>query len=216
MRLIITGPPGAGKGTQAQLIKEAFQIPHISTGEMFRNANKKQSELGILAYERINRGELVPDDITVKLVRERLQQDDAKQGFLLDGFPRTKAQAIAFDKLMVESNVKLDAVINLFVEDSELVSRIVGRRVCTNCGASYHVENNPPKQDGVCDVCQSKLIQRNDDTEETVLHRIEVYHAQTKPILEHFNKQKIVFNVDGTGDIQETFLGIKAFLEGLK
>lgn len=216
MRLIITGPPGAGKGTQAQLIKEAFQIPHISTGEMFRNANKKQSELGILAYERINRGELVPDDITVKLVRERLQQDDAKQGFLLDGFPRTKAQAIAFDKLMVESNVKLDAVINLFVEDSELVSRIVGRRVCTNCGASYHVENNPPKQDGVCDVCKSKLIQRNDDTEETVLHRIEVYHAQTKPILEHFNKQKIVFNVDGTGDIQETFLGIKAFLEGLK
>lgn len=216
MRLIITGPPGAGKGTQAQLIKEAFQIPHISTGEMFRNANKKQSELGILAYERINRGELVPDDITVKLVRERLQQDDAKQGFLLDGFPRTKAQAIAFDTLMVESNVKLDAVINLFVEDSELVSRIVGRRVCTNCGASYHVENNPPKQDGVCDVCQSKLIQRNDDTEETVLHRIEVYHAQTKPILEHFNKQKIVFNVDGTGDIQETFLGIKAFLEGLK
>lgn len=216
MRLIITGPPGAGKGTQAQLIKEAFQIPHISTGEMFRNANKKQSELGILAYERINRGELVPDDITVKLVRERLQQDDAKQGFLLDGFPRTKAQAIAFDKLMVESNVKLDAVINLFVEDSELVSRIVGRRVCTNCGASYHVENNPPKQDGICDVCKSKLIQRNDDTEETVLHRIEVYHAQTKPILEHFNKQKIVFNVDGTGDIQETFLGIKAFLEGLK
>lgn len=216
MRLIITGPPGAGKGTQAQLIKEAFQIPHISTGEMFRNANKKQSELGILAYERINRGELVPDDITVKLVRERLQQDDAKQGFLLDGFPRTKAQAIAFDTLMVESNVKLDAVINLFVEDSELVSRIVGRRVCTNCGANYHIENNPPKQDGVCDVCQSKLIQRNDDTEETVLHRIEVYHAQTKPILEHFNKQKIVFNVDGTGDIQETFLRIKAFLEGLK
>src|SRR5690554_3423124 len=170
MRLIITGPPGAGKGTQAQLIKEAFQIPHISTGEMFRNANKKQSELGILAYERINRGELVPDDITVKLVRERLQQDDAKQGFLLDGFPRTKAQAIAFDTLMVESNVKLDAVINLFVEDSELVSRIVGRRVCTNCGANYHIENHPPKKDGICDVCNSKLIQRNDDTEETVLH----------------------------------------------
>lgn len=216
MRLIITGPPGAGKGTQAQLIKEAFQIPHISTGEMFRNANKKQSELGILAYERINRGELVPDDITVKLVRERLQQDDAKQGFLLDGFPRTKAQAIAFDELMVESNVKLDAVINLFVEDSELVNRIVGRRVCTNCSANYHIENNPPKKDGICDVCGSKLIQRKDDTEETVLHRIEVYHAQTKPILEHFNKQKIVFNVDGTGDIQETFLSIKAFLEGLK
>lgn len=216
MRLIITGPPGAGKGTQAQMIKDAYNIPHISTGEMFRTANKNGSKLGMLAYERINRGELVPDDITVDLVRERLQQDDAKQGFLLDGFPRTVAQAIAFDALMVEFNIKLDAVVNLFVEDKELVDRIVGRRVCVNCGENYHIDNHPPKIEGICDKCQSKLVQRKDDTKETVLHRIEIYHTQTEPIIKHYNEQDLVFNVDGTADIQDTFLSIKSFLEGLK
>ena len=213
MKLIIMGPPGAGKGTQAALIKEAYQIPHISTGDMFREAIKNETPLGKEAKSYMDRGELVPDSVTIGLVKERLSQDDCKVGFLLDGFPRTIPQAEALDEILKELNIVLDAVINIEADDSILIDRIVGRRVCPNCKAGYHVKNLKPKVEGICDVCGAALVQRKDDTEETVKNRLTVYANQTKPLLEFYNNFGLVKTINGIGDIDVIFNNIKLSLE---
>jgi len=214
MNLIIMGPPGAGKGTQAVLIREAYQIPHISTGDMFREAMKNETPVGLEAKKYIDKGMLVPDEVTNALVKERLSQADCKKGFLLDGFPRNIPQAEALDKIFNELNIKLNAVINIEVDFSILTERICGRRVCPKCGASFHVKFYTPKQDGICDECGSQLVQRKDDNEETIKTRLNVYSNQTKPLLEYYNKQGVVKTIDGEGDVQAIFNNIKKEVGG--
>ena len=203
------GAPGAGKGTQAALIKDEYNIAHISTGDMFRAAIKNQTPTGIEAKGYIDKGQLVPDSTTIKLVRERLLQEDCKNGFLLDGFPRNTSQAIALDEMLKEVGIKLDAVVNVDVDDSFLIERITGRRTCLACGASYHITAKKPLKEGICDVCGAELIQRKDDCEETIKSRLDVYHNQTAPVLEYFGKQGIVKNISGVGEISEIFANIK-------
>ena len=212
MRLLIMGAPGAGKGTQAALIKEEYKIAHISTGDMFRKAIMDKTPMGVIAATYIEKGNLVPDDVTIALVKERLQEKDCNNGFLLDGFPRTYEQAVALDKILNDLHIKLDAVINISVDDAYLVERITGRRVCEKCGASYHIKAAKPKVDGICDMCGGKLIQRKDDEEETIKNRLQVYYQKTKPVLDYYVEQGIVRNVSGVGDIEDIFLNIKKSL----
>ena len=209
MRLLIMGAPGAGKGTQAALIKEAYNIKHISTGDMFRKAISEKTPTGIEAKSYIDQGKLVPYSVTNKLVRERLSEKDCENGFLLDGYPRNLAQAEELDKILKDLGIKLDAVINVSVDDNFLIERITGRRTCTKCGASYHVSFNKPKVEGICDECGSTLIQRPDDSEETIKNRLSVYYEKTKPVLDYYEAQNIVKNVDGIGEINEIFEKIK-------
>lgn len=203
MRLILLGPPGAGKGTQAKRVNEEFDIPHISTGDIFRKNIKEKTELGQKVEGLLAEGKLVPDELTIEIVWDRLDQEDCKNGFLLDGFPRTIPQAEALDEGLAKRGLKLDRVLNIDVDKDSLVKRLSGRRVCPNCGASYHIDNNPPKVEGICDVCQTPVIQREDDKEQTVLDRIKVYDSQTKPLVDFYNKQDLVFTVDGTLPIDE-------------
>ena len=216
MNIILMGLPGAGKGTQASEIVKKFPIPHISTGDMFRKAIKDQTELGKEAKSYMDRGELVPDEVTVGIVKERLSEDDAKKGFLLDGFPRTLEQAEALSKIMTELGRKIDAVINIEVPEEELMNRLTGRRVCEICGTTYHLVFNPPKVDGVCDLDGGKLYQREDDNPETVAKRLEVNVKQSKPILEYYDKEGVLKNVDGSKDIQEVTGSVIDILEDLK
>lgn len=203
MRLILLGPPGAGKGTQAKRVIEEFDIPHISTGDIFRKNIKEKTELGQKVEGLLAEGKLVPDELTIEIVWDRLDQEDCKNGFLLDGFPRTIPQAEALDEGLAKRGLKLDRVLNIDVDKDSLVKRLSGRRVCPNCGASYHIDNYPPKVEGICDVCQTPVIQREDDKEQTVLDRIKVYDSQTKPLVDFYNKQDLVFTVDGTLPIDE-------------
>ncbi len=203
MRLILLGPPGAGKGTQAKRVIEEFDIPHISTGDIFRKNIKEKTELGQKVEGLLAEGKLVPDELTIEIVWDRLDQEDCKNGFLLDGFPRTIPQAQALDEGLAKRGLKLDRVLNIDVDKDSLVKRLSGRRVCPNCGVSYHIDNNPPKVEGICDVCQTPIIQREDDKEQTVLDRIKVYDSQTKPLVDFYNKQDLVFTVDGTLPIDE-------------
>ncbi len=212
MKLLIMGRPGAGKGTQAANVKEYYNIPHISTGDMFRAAMKNGTKLGLLAKSYMEKGALVPDEVTIGIVEERLQEDDCKNGFLLDGFPRTIAQAEAFDKFLNSNNIKLDAALNVDVDASILIRRMVGRRVCKTCGATYHVEFNPSKKEGVCDNCGSPLIQRPDDTEETAVSRLETYDAQTAPLLDFYAKKNLLKTVNGDQPLDKVFDDIKAVL----
>lgn len=203
MRLILLGPPGAGKGTQAKRVIEEFDIPHISTGDIFRKNIKEKTELGQKVEGLLAQGKLVPDELTIEIVWDRLDQEDCKNGFLLDGFPRTIPQAEALDEGLAKRGLKLDCVLNIDVDKDSLVKRLSGRRVCPSCGASYHIDNNPTKVDGICDACKTPVIQREDDKEETVLDRIKVYDSQTKPLVDFYNKQDLVFTVDGTLPIDE-------------
>ncbi|RIN68636.1 adenylate kinase [Staphylococcus simulans] len=216
MNIILMGLPGAGKGTQASEIVKKFPIPHISTGDMFRKSIKDETELGKEAKSYMDRGELVPDEVTVGIVKERLSEDDAKKGFLLDGFPRTLEQAEALSKIMTELGRKIDAVINIEVPEEELMNRLTGRRVCEVCGTTYHLVFNPPKVDGVCDLDGGKLYQREDDNPETVAKRLEVNVKQSKPILEYYDKEGVLKNVDGSKDIQEVTGSVIDILENLK
>ena len=208
LRTILLGPPGAGKGTQAVKIVEKYSIPHISTGDIFRENIKNETELGKRAKSYMDRGELVPDELVVEIATDRLTKDDCKNGFLLDGFPRTIFQAEKLDEFLAKRGEKIDKVINIDVETDALVKRITGRRVCKSCGASYHVVNIPPKKDGVCDLCNGELIQRADDTEETVLNRIDVYNKQTKPLVDYYDKAGVIVNIDGNKDLDDVLSDI--------
>lgn len=197
LNAILLGPPGAGKGTQAVKLVEKYNIPQISTGDIFRANIKGETELGKKAQEYMNAGQLVPDELVVDLVTDRLAQDDCKNGFLLDGFPRTIAQAEALDKYLEEKNEKIDIVINFRVGKETLMERLTGRRVCKDCGASYHLKNIPPKQEGICDVCGGVLYQRADDNPETVENRINVYEEQTAPLIGYYTDKGNLANFDG-------------------
>ncbi len=208
MRLVLLGPPGSGKGTQAQRLVERYKIPQISTGDIFRQAVRDQTELGKRAKEYMDRGELVPDEVVVGMVEERLGQSDCKNGFILDGFPRTIAQAEALDKLLAGKGEKLDAVLEISVPDEEVVKRLSGRRTCRQCGAMYHIEFNPPKEPGKCDKCGGELYQRDDDKEEVIKSRLQVYHSQTAPLIEYYQKEGLLKKIDGLGGIEEVFARI--------
>lgn len=212
MRLILLGPPGAGKGTQAANIVDKYNIPHISTGDIFRKNIKEGTELGKKAKEYIDGGQLVPDSLTIALVEDRLKQDDAKDGFLLDGFPRNISQAEALDTVLENMDTKLSSVINISVDPSILVERAVGRRICKNCGATYHVAFNPSKVEGVCDKCSGELYQRSDDNEETVSNRINVYSNETAPLIDYYTDKGVIINVDGQKDINLVFEDIASAL----
>lgn len=212
MRLLIMGRPGAGKGTQAANIKEYYGIPHISTGDMFRAAIKEGTELGKLAKSYMGKGALVPDEVTIGIVKERLLKDDCKKGFLLDGFPRNVLQAEALDSFMKEQGISLDAVLDVNVDASILIRRIVGRRICKTCGATYHIDFNKPKKEGICDNCGTPLIQRADDTIETAGSRLEVYDKQTAPLLAYYEKQNLLKTVNGDQELNKVFEDIKAVL----
>ncbi len=201
MRLILLGPPGAGKGTQAVAISKHYDIPHISTGDIFRKNIKEGTPLGKEAKGYMDRGELVPDELVVSLVADRLGWEDAKNGFLLDGFPRTDAQAESLDVVLEEKGETLDAAINIVVDPSVLVERAVGRRICKDCGATYHVTFNPPEEEGICDVCGGPLYQRSDDTEETVKNRIDVYLDQTAPLINYYKEKGLLIDIDGEQQI---------------
>jgi len=203
MNIIFLGPPGAGKGTQAKVLVEKYVIPQISTGDMLREHVAKGTELGLKAKEYMEKGQLVPDEIILGMVKERLSQDDAQKGFILDGFPRTVAQAEALDKLLEEMGKKIEYVLALIVPDEELVTRLTGRRTCKNCGMMYHIKFKPPKVEGKCDACGGELYQRPDDNEETVRNRLKVYHEQTAPLIEYYRKKGVLFEVDGNKSIEE-------------
>ena len=208
LRTILLGPPGAAKGTQAAKIIEKYNIPHISTGDIFRENIKKGTELGKKAQEYMNRGELVPDDLVIEIATTRLLEDDCKDGFLLDGFPRTVYQAEKLDEFLAAHGSKIDKVIDIEVGKEELMERLTGRRVCKSCGASYHIVNIPPKKEGVCDVCGGELIQRADDNAETVANRIEVYEAQTMPLVEYYEKAGNIAHIDGATGLDNVFADI--------
>ena len=201
MHLIIMGAPGSGKGTYAKVLKDIFAVPHISTGEMFRKAIKEGSELGKLAQSLIDKGNFVPDDITNKLVKQRLAEEDCKNGFLLDGYPRNLDQAKAFTEILKELNIELDAVINLNVDEDEIVKRIVNRRLCSNCGQGYNILTIPPKVEGICDLCNSPLYTRADDNEETVKTRLAVYNDQTKPLVEYYEALNKILQINSNQEI---------------
>jgi len=213
--MLIMGAPGSGKGTMASVIKDVYHIPHISTGDMFREAMKKKSPLGQIAKQYIDQGELVPDEVTIELVEERLQKEDAQHGFIFDGFPRTLNQAHAFDRILSKMNVKLDAVIDMRIDRDVLIKRLSGRRVCSRCGAVYHILSLKPTQDGVCDVCGGTLIHRKDDTEETIHHRLTVYEEKTLPLLAYYEAKGLVVRAKGYGDVQLAFRDIEPILGGM-
>jgi adenylate kinase len=216
LRLIIFGPPGAGKGTQAERIVKKTGIPHISTGDMFREAAAKQTELGRKVKEYMDKGELVPDDIVVKVVEERLKQPDCEKGFLLDGFPRTLIQAKALDEILERLKTRIDAVINLEVSEEEIIKRLSNRRVCKVCGAVYHLIFNPPKTPGKCDKCGGELYQRDDDKEEAIRNRLKVYQTQTQPLIEYYRKKEVLKNVNGNKSINDVEKEIENILKKLK
>ncbi len=213
MNIIFLGPPGAGKGTQAKVLVEKYGIPQISTGDMLREHVKKGTELGKKAKEYMDKGQLVPDEIILSMVKERLSQPDAQKGFILDGFPRTVAQAEALDKMLEEMGRKIEYVLALIVPDDELVERLTGRRTCKNCGMMYHIKFKPPKVEGKCDVCGGELYQRPDDNEETVRNRLKVYHESTAPLIEYYKKKGVLFEIDGTKSIEEITQEIINILE---
>ena len=215
MNLILMGLPGAGKGTQAEKIVAKYNIPHISTGDMFRAAMKDETELGLQAKSFIDKGALVPDEVTIGIVRERLSQEDCVKGFLLDGFPRTVAQASALEEIMKDLGKKINYVLNINVDSGLLLKRLTGRRICKECGATYHLEFNPPAKECVCDKCGGELYQRSDDNEETVANRLEVNIKQTKPLLDFYEELGYLKSINGEQDIDKVFADVDLLIGGL-
>ena len=205
MNIILLGPPGAGKGTQAKMLVEKYQIPQISTGDILRAAVKEGSPLGKEAKACMDKGELVPDSVVIGIVEERIQQSDCANGYMLDGFPRTVPQAEALDGMLKNLSSQIDHVVSIEVANEELVGRLTGRRTCRDCGAGFHVMFDPPEKEGVCDKCGGELYQRDDDNVETVTSRLEVYEAQTKPLIDYYTVQEKIRPVDGVGEIKEIF-----------
>ena len=212
MKIIMLGAPGAGKGTQAKMIAEKYGLPHISTGDIFRANIKNGTELGKEAKEYMDKGLLVPDELTVRLLLDRVAQDDCKNGYVLDGFPRTIPQAEVLDEKLSELGEKVDYAINVDVPDENIVNRMSGRRACLSCGATYHIVSIPPKKEGVCDVCGSELVLRDDDRPETVQNRLKVYHEQTQPLIDFYEKKGVLRSVDGTLPMEEVFGAITKIL----
>ncbi len=205
MKLIMLGAPGAGKGTQAKMIANNYNIPHISTGDIFRANIKDGTELGKKAQDYMDKGELVPDELVVDLVVDRVAKDDARNGYVLDGFPRTIPQAEALDKALAACGEKIDYAIDVDVPDEDIIARMSGRRACTACGGTYHIVNIPPKKEGICDACGGPLVLRADDEPETVKKRLDVYHEQTQPLIDYYTEQGILRVVDGTVSMEEVF-----------
>ncbi|MBO0828588.1 MAG: adenylate kinase [Streptosporangiales bacterium] len=203
MRIVLVGPPGAGKGTQAQFITSNLAIANISTGDLFRANVSQGTPLGIEAKKYMDSGDLVPDEVTIKMVRERLAEDDARDGFLLDGFPRNVPQAEVLGAMLDELGTRLHAVLELVVDDDEVVRRLAGRRTCRTCGTVWHVDFDPPTRDGVCDRCGGELFQRDDDREETVRHRLEVYNDQTAPLIAYYADLGLLIGIDATGPVED-------------
>ena len=212
MKIIMLGAPGAGKGTQAKMIAEKYGIPHVSTGDIFRANIKNGTELGMEAKKYMDQGQLVPDELTVKILLDRVAQDDCKNGYVLDGFPRTIPQAEVLDKALTELGDAIDFAIDVNVPDENIVKRMSGRRACVGCGATYHIVYNPTKVEGKCDTCGADLILRDDDKPETVLNRLKVYHEQTQPLIDFYTKKGVIAEVDGTKDMKDVFDAIVAIL----
>jgi len=210
MRAILLGPPGCGKGTQAKILIDMYGVPQIATGDILREALKKGTPLGVQAQSYMDKGQLVPDDLVIQIIEERLKQADCGSGFILDGFPRTIAQAEALDKTLTGMGLTLEYVFNIDVGDEELVKRLTGRRICKSCGASYHLAFNPPREDGRCDACQGELYQRDDDKEETIRNRLKVYQAQTAPLIDFYQEQNILSSINGVGSIDQITARLKA------
>jgi len=202
MYLVLLGPPGAGKGTQAERLEKELRLPHVASGDLFRENLRHETELGRLAKTYMDRGDLVPDDVTIAMVRERLQRPDCEQGVILDGFPRTQAQAEGLDDMLADMGRALDGVLYIAVPDEELVRRLSGRWICRQCQTPYHTLFSPPAQEGVCDACGGELYQRDDDRPETVRARLEVYHQQTAPLIDYYRQAGLLVEVDGSGDIE--------------
>jgi len=212
MKIIMLGAPGAGKGTQAKMIADKYGVPHVSTGDIFRANIKNGTELGMEAKKYMDQGLLVPDELTVKILLDRVSQPDCKNGYVLDGFPRTIPQAEVLDKALAELGESVDYAIDVDVPDENIVKRMSGRRACVSCGATYHVVHVPPKKEGICDRCGSELILRDDDKPETVKNRLDVYHKQTQPLIDFYTKKGVLKTVDGTVDMQDVFKAIVAIL----
>ena len=212
MKLVLLGPPGAGKGTQAANIVAKYNMPHISTGDIFRKNLKEGTKLGLKAKEYMDKGELVPDSLVVEIVIDRLSEDDAVNGYLLDGFPRTIFQAEALNEYLSSNNENLDYVFNVKVDPEVLIERAVGRRICKNCGTTYHVKFNPTKVEGICNECGGVLYQRSDDNEETVSNRIKVYMDETSPLIDYYDKKKLLVNIDGQKEISQVFTEVVRIL----
>ena len=213
MKIIMLGAPGAGKGTQAQMIADKYKVPHISTGDIFRANIKNGTELGMEAKGYMDQGLLVPDELTVKILLDRVAQEDCKDGYVLDGFPRTIPQAEVLDKALAERGESIDYAVDVDVPDENIVKRMSGRRACLSCGATFHLEHVPPKEEGICDRCGKELVLRDDDKEETVLNRLKVYHDQTQPLIQFYKNKGVMQAVDGTKSMQEVFDAIVAILE---
>lgn len=212
MKIIMLGAPGAGKGTQAKMIADKYGVPHISTGDIFRANIKNGTELGMEAKKYMDQGLLVPDELTVRILLDRVAQDDCKNGYVLDGFPRTIPQAEVLDSELTKLGDYIDYAINVDVPDENIVKRMSGRRACLTCGATYHIEHVPPKKEGICDVCGSELVLRDDDKPETVKNRLNVYHEQTQPLIDFYTEKGVLKTVDGTVPMEEVFAAITAIL----
>ncbi len=213
MKIIMLGAPGAGKGTQAKMIAEKYAIPHVSTGDIFRANIKEGTELGKEAKKYMDQGLLVPDELTVKILLDRVAKEDCKNGYVLDGFPRTIPQAEVLDNALTKLGDKIDYAIDIDVPDENIIKRMSGRRACLSCGATYHIEHIPPKKEGICDVCGQELVLRDDDKPETVKNRLNVYHEQTQPLIDFYTAKGILKTVDGTKDMKEVFAAIVSILE---
>lgn len=214
MRLIFLGPPGVGKGTQSKKLSDVMGIPKISTGDILRDSVSNKTEMGLKAKAFMDKGQLVPDEVVVGIIRDRLKGEDCKNGFILDGFPRTLAQAEALESMLDAMNLKIDHVLDFGLDDRELVRRLSGRRTCSSCKTVYHTEYDPPSVEGVCDQCQGKLVQREDDRAETVQSRLVVYQTHTKPLIEYYEGKNIVSRIDSTGTPEEVFGRVKGRLDG--
>ena len=212
MKIIMLGAPGAGKGTQAKMIADKYGIPHVSTGDIFRANLKEGTELGLKAKEYMDKGELVPDELTVSILLDRVRKDDCKNGYVLDGFPRTIPQAEVLEKELDKLGDKIDLAIDVEVPDENIIKRMGGRRACVKCGATYHIEHVPPKKEGICDTCGSELILRDDDKPETVSNRLSVYHAQTQPLIDFYSERGVLKEVDGTKDMMDVFADIVSII----